>query len=107
MADYGIVFELILAALTFVIVGLFFIVYLMIIGEREKKKLRVKAGSTAQEEGPEGCVHYFGYLAGYPLNQPVPEECFGCVKAIECMNEKATENITENTTKMAETQPQQ
>jgi len=96
MADYGVLFALILAALTFVIVGMLFIVYLMILGEREKKKLMARGGSAAKGEMEQVCPHFFGYLSGYPLNQPIPEECFGCTKAIECMNEqKAMEQATQ------------
>jgi len=95
MADYGTLFLLILGALTFVIVGMLFIVYLMVIGEREKNKLRATMESFAKME-TQGCPHSFGYLSGHPQNEPVPEECFGCPKAIECKNgQKGTDNTTE------------
>jgi len=100
MADYGVLFQLMLAALTFVIIGMFFIVYLMIIGEREKKKLRAMVSSVAaKREAEHQCPHFFGYLSRYPINQPIPEECFGCVRAIECMN---ITNVVEQTTEEAE-----
>jgi hypothetical protein len=86
MADYGMLFSLILVALTFVIVGMCFIVYIMIIGEREK---RMKAEGIAPPQDASAsaeCPHQFGYLSGYPMDQPIPEECFGCVNAIQCMN---------------------
>jgi len=96
MADYGILFQLILASLTFVVIGMGFIVYVMIIGERQKKRLREKQLSTLGKEATHECQHFLGYLSGYPKNQPTPEECFGCAKAIECMEEQETiDNMTE------------
>lgn len=87
MADYGTLFTLMLVALTFVVVGMCFIVYIMIIGEREKR-VKAEVGLSPQEEKlSEECAHQFGYLSGYPLNQPVPEECFGCPNAIQCMRQ--------------------
>jgi len=95
MADPETLFLLILVALTFVVIGMSFIVYIMIISEREKRRLEVKEDSTGEKETEQECLHFFGYLAGYPPNEPIPDECFGCIKAIECMNAKAVENTTE------------
>lgn len=39
------------------------------------------------------CPHSFGYLAGYPQDEPIPDECFGCPRAVECMDEK-TETVS-------------
>jgi len=88
MAEFGMLFTLILVALTFVVVGMCFIVYIMVIGEREKRK-RAESGSLLGEQLDEECSHHLGYLSGYPADQPVPDECFGCVNAIQCMNHKA------------------
>jgi hypothetical protein len=88
MADFGALFTLMLVALTFVVVGMCFIVYIMIIGEREKRRL-AESGSVLDEQLDEECPHHLGYLSGYPADQPVPEECFGCVNAIQCMNHRA------------------
>ena len=88
MTDYGTLFTLVLVALTFVIVGMCFVVYIMIIGERQK---RMKAEGTSPPQDASAtaeCPHQFGYLSGYPLDQPIPEECFGCMNAIQCMNQK-------------------
>jgi len=87
MADFATLFTLILVALTFVIVGMCFIVYIMIIGERQKR-MKAEGVPAPDEEFDEECPHNFGYLSGFPLNQPIPEECFGCVNAIQCMNQK-------------------
>ncbi len=92
MADYGTLFLLVLALLTFVIIGIFFIVYLMILGEREKNRPKTKVESLTETDAMQECPHSFGYLAGYPQDEPIPDECFGCAKAVECMNEK-TETV--------------
>jgi len=104
MVDYGTIFLLVLAALTFIIIGMFFIVYLMVIGEREKNKLRAMVRSTTAMETTQVCPHFLGYLAGYPINQPISDECFGCTKAMECMN---AQRETENTIEVAEPPEQQ
>jgi len=99
MADFSTLFLLILVALTFVIIGMFFIVYLMIIGERAKNKLRANMNSSVRAETTRECPHSFGYLSEYPQNEPIPEECFGCPKAIECKNGQEETDIK---TKMAD-----
>ena len=33
----------------------------------------------------EGCPHEFEYLKTLPKNTPIPDECFGCHKIIECL----------------------
>ncbi len=87
MVDFGTLFTLILVALTFVIVGMCFIVYIMIIGEREKR-MKAEGVPNLDEEPEPGCPHHFGYLSGFPLDQPIPDECFGCADAVQCMNQK-------------------
>ena len=39
---------------------------------------------AAKPEGPTGCPYYVGYLKKRPKNSPIPENCFICVKMIEC-----------------------
>jgi len=87
MADFGVLFTLILVALAFVIVGMCFIVYMMILGEREKR-LKAEGVPVSDVELELGCPHYFGYLSGFPLDQSIPDECFGCADAMQCMNQK-------------------
>jgi len=89
MVDVGTLFPLILTALTFVVIGMFFIVYLMIIGEREKNKLMARLEAFDKMEETQECAHFYGYLSGYPLDEPIPDECFGCPKVIECMNHQS------------------
>jgi len=31
------------------------------------------------------CLHQFGYLRTLPKNAPIPDECFGCTKIVECL----------------------
>lgn len=88
MADYGILFTLVLVAFTFVIVGMCFIVYMMMMSEREKRSRAEDMSPPRDALATAKCLHQFGYLSGYPLDQPIPEECFGCTKALRCMNQK-------------------
>ena len=107
MADYATLFQLILAALTFVIVGMGFIVYLMVLGEREKKKLKAERISAATKVTPDNCPHYFGYLCQYPSDQPIPDECFGCIKAIQCINQPLPQTTADTPDEAAEPVQQQ
>jgi len=34
---------------------------------------------------PPGCNHFLGYLKKIPKNTIIPDECFGCLKMIECL----------------------
>ena len=104
MVDVGTLFPLILTALTFIVIGMFFLVYLMIIGEREKNRLKAKLQAFDNMEEAQECYHFFGYLFGYPQDEPIPDECFGCPKAIECMNHQSeTDN---NVSEEAQQPPQ-
>ena len=31
------------------------------------------------------CIHHFGYLSETPKNAPIPEECFMCSRAVDCI----------------------
>jgi len=31
------------------------------------------------------CLHHFGYLNELPKNTPIPGECFGCPKIVDCL----------------------
>ena len=33
----------------------------------------------------QSCAHHFGYLKGLQKNKPVPDECFGCPKVMQCL----------------------
>lgn len=34
------------------------------------------------------CVHHFGYLRTFPKNSPIPDECFGCERIVDCLVNK-------------------
>ncbi len=91
MADYSTLFQLMLVALAFVIVGVFFIVYLLILSLREKKRLdAVRYLGVEMEAGKEEtlqCPYYFGYLGGLDEHQLIPTGCSDCVRKMDCMNE--------------------
>lgn len=57
---------------------------------------RVEAQNFTEEEQPPttpsklqarpaGCSHFLGYLKKFPKNTSIPDECFGCLKMIECL----------------------
>ena len=35
-------------------------------------------------KGSSECAHHFGYLRTLPKNTPIPDECFGCTRIMEC-----------------------
>jgi len=43
------------------------------------------ASSTQPDKGLQNCAHEFGYLKNLSRNTPVPDECFGCPKAMQCL----------------------
>ena len=43
-----------------------------------------EAAETGQS-GPQGCLHFLGYLKGRPRNTPIPDECLTCSEAVKCM----------------------
>ncbi|UCE16037.1 MAG: hypothetical protein JSV12_09360, partial [Candidatus Bathyarchaeota archaeon] len=36
---------------------------------------------------PPECPHYFGHLKKLPKNLPIPDECLGCLRIIECLHQ--------------------
>lgn len=82
MLDYNMLFYLILIALILIVIALFGIVGAMIVGDRQKKKGKI----TGHE-----CVNFFGYLANHPRTQTIPDECFGCTLAIDCIKAEKKE----------------
>jgi cytoskeletal protein RodZ len=41
--------------------------------------------TTQPQTGFQNCVHHFGYLKSRPRKKPVPDECFGCPKVLQCL----------------------
>lgn len=44
------------------------------------------APSKSFQARPDGCPHFFGYLRKLPKNTPMPDECFSCLKMMECIS---------------------
>ena len=42
---------------------------------------------NSEKEVPEGCNHYFGYLWSLPKGTATPDECYCCLKLIDCFKE--------------------
>ena len=42
---------------------------------------------NSEKEVPEGCNHYFGYLWSLPKGTATPDECYCCLKLIDCLKE--------------------
>jgi len=54
---------------------------------------RLPEPQTASRSNPtnsngKDCPHQFGYLKELPKNRPIPNECFGCQKIVECLVNK-------------------
>jgi len=56
----------------------------------EKTAVQAKTGSAPSKRD---CLHHFGYLRTFPKNSPIPDECFGCEKIVDCLvnNKKSKE----------------
>jgi hypothetical protein len=106
MADYATLFQLVLLALTFILVGMAFIVYMIMFGEKEKRGSKAIEAPSAESQEQPRCPHYFGYLGGYPMNRPIPDECFGCMNALNCMNQRPSENLGQNTPEIEGVEPE-
>jgi len=78
-------FLLILTAITLVIIVLFAVVANLFIESRQIHRFRLEKIAQNVKETPHECAHFFGYLSEHPRNQPIPNECFGCLLAIDCV----------------------
>jgi len=55
-----------------------------------KVPLKNQKPTNSQKQAPKtssekDCLHFFGYLGGLPKNTPIPGECFGCEKIVDCL----------------------
>jgi hypothetical protein len=41
--------------------------------------------STQKTATDKDCFHHFGYLNSLPRNTPIPGECFGCQRIVDCL----------------------
>lgn len=49
------------------------------------KQSKSAVSSKHSAKSSDGCPHHFGFLGGLPKNTPIPEECFGCQKIVDCL----------------------
>ena len=57
-------------------------------GYREPPKNQKPLGiqkQAAKSSEDKDCLHFFGYLGGLPKNTPIPGECFGCQRIVDCL----------------------
>jgi len=56
--------------------------------EKPKVSVKVAQEKISKTQSPtdfQECVHHFGYLRNLPKGTPVPDECFGCKKILQCL----------------------
>ena len=69
--------------------------------KQEEPPERVEASKITKEKQsstpkslqarPPECRHFFGYLKKIPKNTPIPDECFGCLRMVDCLYYDASE----------------
>ncbi len=55
--------------------------------EKRGNKNKIKSFYLFEETNFKSCQHKFGFLGNCFENKPIPNECFGCSKIIECFNQ--------------------
>jgi hypothetical protein len=45
---------------------------------------KTSKGKEKSQTIPKPCPHHIGYLSEFPKNTPIPKECRGCTKIMEC-----------------------
>ena len=66
--------------------------------EKPETTMQASKGKPTVRHSPEDfqrCIHNFGYLRNLPANTPVPDECFGCTKAMRCLFPEAQTQLVE------------
>jgi len=48
-------------------------------------KTTPSAKQVSKSSDTKDCLHHFGYLNELPKNTPIPGECFGCPKIVDCL----------------------
>jgi len=54
---------------------------------KSDEKLSNERASDIKKDNPDGCNHYFGYLGSLLKGTATPEECYCCLKLIDCFKE--------------------
>ncbi len=78
-------FFLILGAVTLITIVLFALSANLLIESRQRQKLKLDKMAQIVKETPHECAHAFGYLSSLSRHQRIPNECFGCLLAIDCL----------------------
>jgi len=52
----------------------------------ESKEETLESREETSPPSPPECPHYFGYLKKLPKNLPIPDECLGCLRIVECLH---------------------
>lgn len=58
------------------------------------KALITQKDKESREKGGPGCSYFFGYLREIPKNTPIPDECLGCLRIMECLTKRSTSSRT-------------
>ena len=56
-----------------------------LIKKENSQAKKPKTSPTQPNAESQNCAHEFGYLKDLPRNTPVPDECFGCPKVMQCL----------------------
>jgi len=48
-------------------------------------KTTTSTKQVSKSSDAKDCLHHFGYLNELPKNTPIPGECFGCPKIVDCL----------------------
>lgn len=51
----------------------------------KQTKTAASPKSSEKHANDKDCFHHFGYLNSLPRNTPIPRECFGCQKIVDCL----------------------
>ena len=51
----------------------------------KQTKTAVSPKPTQKNATDKDCLHHFGYLNSLPRNTPIPGECFGCQRIVDCL----------------------
>jgi len=55
--------------------------------EKRENENKMRSFYMFGETGFNSCQHKFGFLGNCFENKPIPDECFGCYKIVECFNQ--------------------
>jgi len=60
--------------------------------EIPKQEKTMPVAKTGPASSKRDCFHHFGYLRTFPKNSPIPDECFGCEKIVDCLVAKKSKS---------------